>query len=287
MKVKSKKKTIAVIICIILAVLLFALSLYGNYSVTTTRFTVTCEHLDADFSDYKITHISDLHNVRFGNGNQRLLSEINNSSPDIIVITGDLVDSRRTNIKIAVDFASEAVKIAPVYYVTGNHEARIADYGELEKGLNEAGVTVLHNESVTITKGNSQIQLIGADDPNYILKYDKGNSVKKFLEEYSSCKDSFKILLTHRPEGFEEYCEAEMNLIFSGHAHGGQIRLPVIGGIYAPNQGFFPKYDAGLYTDGDTNMIVSRGLGNSAFPLRMNNRPEIVTVTLKSGKNIE
>jgi len=177
------------------------------------------------------------------------------------------------------------VDIAPVYYVTGNHEARISEYGKLKTALEITGVTVLENERTVLEKDGDTITLLGIDDPSFTADYLTGDSaavVKNTLDDLVTEGVGYTVLLSHRPELFDVYAESGVNLVFSGHAHGGQIRLPFIGGLAAPNQGLFPKYDAGLFTEGDTNMVVSRGLGNSLFPFRVNNRPEIVVVQLTS-----
>ena len=204
------------------------------------------------------------------------------AQPDIIVLTGDLIDSRKTDIGVAGSLAEKAVEIAPTYFVTGNHEARIDGYDELRNNLIAAGVTVLENEAVAIEKDGDEITLLGVNDPSFQTDYLIGDSASVVQSALDGLADDeqYTILLSHRPELFETYADASVDLVFSGHAHGGQFRIPFLGGVIAPNQGFFPKYDAGLYTQGNTNMVVSRGLGNSLFPFRVNNRPELIIVEL-------
>jgi predicted MPP superfamily phosphohydrolase len=206
------------------------------------------------------------------------------TEPDIIVITGDLVDSRRTNIKIAVDFMREAIKIAPCYYVTGNHERRITEFAKLEKQMIEIGVILLRNDSCLLERNGDQLQLMGVDDCSF-HPYTNGNLQVAAMEAEIDRMQSknYTVLLSHRPELAVVYDWYDVELVLCGHAHGGQFRLPLIGGLYAPDQGFFPKYTAGVYEMTDMTMVVSRGLGNSAFPLRFNNRPEIVVVDLNKG----
>ena len=154
-------------------------------------------------------------------------------------------------------------------------------------GLSEAGVNVLENQIVEITREGESITLMGIDDPSFQENYLFGDSegvAKQAIETLLRVSDGYTVLLSHRPELFELYVETGMDLVFSGHAHGGQFRLPFIGGLVAPNQGFFPKYDAGLFSEENTNMIVSRGVGNSIVPVRFNNRPEIILVTLSNSK---
>lgn len=256
---------------------------WGNSALMVTEHAITSDKLPDSFSGCKIAQISDLHNAEFGKGNEDLLALLDSEAPDIIVLTGDLIDSRKTNIHIASSFAEKAVEIAPTYYVTGNHEARIAEYDELRDNLVVAGVMVLENEGTVIEKDGESIALIGVNDPSFQTDYLMGDSasvVEGVLAGLVADDAPYIILLSHRPELFDTYVAAGADLVFSGHAHGGQFRLPFIGGLVAPNQGFFPEYDAGLYTEDSTNMIVSRGLGNSLFPFRVNNRPEIVIVEL-------
>ena len=236
------------------------------------------------FSGFRIAQVSDLHNAKLGKDSSTLLRMLSESRPDIIVITGDLVDSMHTDIDTALAFAKEAVQIAPVYYVTGNHEARLTEYERLRTGLKMAGVTVLEDKTVWLERDGGTLMLIGLSDPDFTAKGDMFEEAPSMagtkLESLTGSEGSYTILLSHRPELFETYADCGIGLVLSGHAHGGQLRLPFIGGLAAPNQGLFPKYDAGLYTDGSTDMVVSRGIGNSIIPFRFNNRPEIVLVEL-------
>ena len=276
----SKKAKIFVLCLFCITIVFLGYNIIRNQHFEVNEITIECETLPEDFIGYKIVHISDLHNAEFGKNNEDLLSSIKEQSPDIIVVTGDIVDSRRTNVQIARDFVNNASEIAPVYYVTGNHEARVPIEDEINNVTLNENVTVLHNKDVLIEKGESVIQLIGVDDPDYKAVKDSTEYMNKRLEKYCS-NEYFKILLSHRPELFETYVENEMNVIFSGHAHGGQVRLPFVGGIIAPHQGFFPTFDAGLfYATNDATMVVSRGLGDSILPLRINNPPELIVVTL-------
>lgn len=258
---------------------------WGNTALEVNTYTVIGSRIPKGFSGFRIAQISDLHNASFGENNERLLSLLEEAQPDMIAITGDLIDSRRTDVEVALRFAREAVKIAPCYYVTGNHEARVSVYAELKAGLEAAGVTVLENEKVTIQRSGEEITVLGVDDPSFLADYlfgDAAEVTEQALAELAAEEDSYTVLLAHRPELFQVYADSGVDLVFSGHAHGGQFRIPLIGGLVAPNQGFFPQYDSGLHTQGSTNMLVSRGLGNSIVPLRINNRPEIVVAVLQS-----
>lgn len=278
----TKKKTICILSGILLILIVW--TAWGNAALELNTYTISSRGLPDAFDGYRIAQVSDLHNAEFGGGNQRLLDMLREAEPDMIAITGDLIDSRKTNIAVALAFAEEAVRIAPCYYVSGNHEARVPEYRELKAGLEAAGVTVLDDARVEIEISGKSITIIGVNDPSFLADYLTSDAavMDRKLSELSSEDASFTILLSHRPELFDTYAAHDMDLVLTGHAHGGQFRLPLIGGLIAPNQGLFPKYDDGLYSEGNTNMIVSRGLGNSVIPFRFNNRPEVVLIELKS-----
>ena len=281
-QIPTKKKTICVLSGILLILIVW--TAWGNAALELNTYTISSRGLPDAFDGYRIAQVSDLHNAEFGDGNQRLLDMLREAEPDMIAITGDLIDSRKTNIAVALAFAEEAVRIAPCYYVSGNHEARVPEYRELKAGLEAAGVTVLDDARVEIEISGKSITVIGVNDPSFHADYLTSDAavMDRKLSELPSEDADFTILLSHRPELFDTYVAHNMDLVLTGHAHGGQFRLPLIGGLLAPNQGLFPKYDDGLYSEGNTNMIVSRGLGNSIIPFRFNNRPEVVLIELKS-----
>ena len=283
----SAKKKSSIILAVVAAILfaLIAWIIWGNTALELNTYTVTSSKLPQSFDGYRIAHVSDLHNAEMGKNNEKLLTMLRDADPDMIAITGDLVDSRNTDIEVALQFVREAVKIAPCYYVTGNHEARISEYDELKAGMEAAGVTVLVDAKTEISLEGEAITLIGINDPSYQTDYLFGDSetvMNTKLEELHTEQDRFTILLSHRPELFETYVDHDLDLVLSGHAHGGQFRMPFIGGLVAPNQGLFPEYDAGIYTLGNTNMLVSRGIGNSILPFRINNRPEVILIELQA-----
>lgn len=279
----AKKKILAMIS--VLIVLLMIWTFWGNTALELNKYEVVSENLPKAFDGFKIVQVSDLHNAEIGDNNEKLIAIIEEAEPDIIAITGDMIDSRRTDIDVALEFAAQAVKIAPCYYVNGNHEMRIAEYDILKEGLIDLGVTILENEKQGIIIENQEISVIGISDPSFearVLLLEESEIVDNQLDVLTSGDDSYKVVLSHRPELFDIYCEAGADVVLTGHAHGGQVRLPIVGGIIAPHQGFFPKYDSGLYIKEETNMVVSRGIGNSLFPLRFNNRPEVVLIELQA-----
>ena len=282
----NRKKRVLFVVVFVLVVLI-VWTLWGNTALEVNEYEVVSDRIPQGFEGFRIAQVSDLHNAEFGEGNEKLIQLLSQTDPDIIVLTGDLIDSRHTDIEIALDFARQAIKLAPVYYVSGNHEARVREYEDLKMGLAEAGVVILENQNVQITREGESITLMGIDDPSFQEDYLFGDSesvARQAIDDLQNESEGYTILLSHRPELFDLYVDTGMDLVFSGHAHGGQFRLPFVGGLVAPNQGFFPKYDAGQFTEENTTMIVSRGVGISIIPIRFNNRPEIVLVTLRNMK---
>ncbi len=282
----AKKKRIRWLVAVAALVILTVWIAWGNEALELNAYTIQSQRLPEAFDGYRICHVSDLHNAQMGKNNEKLITMLREAAPDMIVITGDLIDSRRTDMDVALAFVQEAVKIAPCWYVTGNHESRISEYGELKAAMEEAGVTVLNDMCDRITREGASIKLIGVNDPKFLGRYWSGDAetlMDTALTQLHTDEKTFTILLSHRPELFPVYASHGIDLVFSGHAHGGQFRLPFVGGVLVPNQGFFPKYDAGLFTQENTNMIVSRGIGNSLFPFRVNNPPEVILIKLQTG----
>ena len=278
----SKRKKVCLLSLAAVAAVLVPWTIWGNITVGTTQYTVASSRLPAAFDHYRMVVVSDFHNAEYGDHNRQLIRQIAAEQPDSIVFTGDLLDSRHPNLAIVEDLLRELTAVAPCYYVTGNHEARLgSQFQELEQLLLAHSVVVLHDEAVPLTRNGDTIQLVGLDDPDFT---DRNASIQQSMLETKlrnlNLTTDYRILLSHRPEYFDAYVAAEIDLALCGHAHGGQFRLPLVGGLVAPTQGFFPKYDAGVYTEQGTTMIVSRGVGNSILPVRFNNRPELVSVEL-------
>ena len=278
-----KKGLLALFFLLLAAAVIWVI--WSNMTVQLHCISVQSDRLPAAFDGAKIAQISDLHNASFGQDNQTLLELLRQTNPDIIAITGDLIDSRRTDVEVAARFVEQAVRIAPVYYVTGNHESRIPQvYAQLKERMQAAGVQILFDRALYWERGGERVQLIGLDDPSFATS--PGSTTEQKLSTLQD-KSCYQILLSHRPELFDSYASAGIDLSLTGHAHGGQFRIPLVGGIFAPSQGFFPKYDAGLYWQGGCAMVVSRGIGQSVIPVRLNNRPEIVLVELHRGQASE
>ena len=267
---------------------LAAFSYWQNNGIQTSRYTVESEKLPPAFDGFRIVQISDLHDKTFGHQQKRLHHALRAAAPDLIVITGDLCDCK---VETALSVVRGAVELAPVCYVPGNHEARSKVYRRLRRELRSLGVILLDGRKLTIHKNEDRICVCGAPDPAFYRKRtrrrDTPECVAKFAQVLGQAASrinplNLNILLSHRPEQFECYVRNGFDLVFCGHAHGGQFRFPGIQGLYAPEQGIFPRYTAGLYRRGVCTMAVSRGLGPSTFPQRLGNRPELVCVTLKS-----
>lgn len=263
---------------VVLVAVVYGFLYVNNHWLVTTELTHESDKIPASFDGYRITQITDLHDATFGENQSRLVKKVRATNPDVIFLTGDLVDSRRYNLQNSLQAVAQFVEIADVYYVTGNHEVALNKVDEIYAALTELGVHVLPNEAVVLERNGERITTLGIEDP--LMGKAMDESIDEAMQNVEA--DRFTMLLSHRPERFETYVNKQVNLIFTGHAHGGQIRVPFIGGLIAPSQGVLPKYTAGTFEENNTKMVVSRGLGNSIFPFRVFNLPEIIVVELKS-----
>lgn len=249
---------------IALAALLWLFIWFNNSCITTTRYKVKIEGA----SGKRVVHLSDLHGKNFGRRNARLMSKVAALKPDIIAITGDIIHLYTARNKtVALNTVSALKEIAPVIFISGNHEMRNKGYRFFRKDLMEAGAIVLDDETAEVVG----ITVTGLNCASL-----KNGTIYKIAPENK------QLLLAHEPQYFESFVKAGFLLTLCGHAHGGQWRIPFTGkGLYAPKQGKFPKYTQGLHEKDGCKMIISRGLGNSEFPLRLFNRPEIVVIDLQ------
>ena len=269
-----KKK---IILTILSALLLFCVWVwYSNSVITINKIEISSERVPSLFVDFKIAQISDLHNTEFGKENNKLLKLLKNEKPDIIAITGDVIDAFKTDTEISLNFLKQATELAPTYFVRGKQGAGVQKYQKFKQDLKNNGVIVLENEKVVFEKSGQKINIIGIEDPLFL----KERSTEEIIKSLSD--ENYTIVLAHRPELFNSYTKTGVDLVLTGHAHGGQFRLPFIGGVIAPGQGLFPELDGGLYKKDSMHMIVSRGLGNSIIPFRINNPPEIIIAELKN-----
>ena len=245
-----------------------------NNRLVTSQYYVPSDVKD----DLTIVQLSDIHSKRFGPNNEKLIAQIKPLVTDMIVITGDMVHKWGDNVPAFVDSLAGLQKIAPVYAIPGNHEARIDEWPVLRDMLRKAGIRVIENDVAIFSKGGQRVSILGlneATDPDIDQLVERLNEI-----------GGFRIVLSHFPLKFEEYQKYKFDLQLSGHAHGGQWRLPIIGGLYSPDQGLFPHYDAGMFEADDRVMVVSRGLGNSEFPLRLFNYPEVVCVNVTKSDSV-
>lgn len=252
--------------------------IYENGAVGVSRVEFGTPVLPESFDGFKICQLSDIHVKAVGQGYSQIIRKTAAESPDAIFITGDLIDSRVSDFTSAESLINTLRDIAPVYFVTGNHEERLSPdlYIKTLGGISAAGAIVLDGRSVMISRGGDIINIIGMPDtpePDF-------SAISSL-----TIPGAMNIMLIHRPQFASEYASAGVDLTFSGHAHGGQARIPFVGGIIAPDQMFFPDFYQGIYSFGSRATIVSRGLGNSLIPVRINNRPEIVSVTLRRQYN--
>lgn len=279
MKLKKRSR---IYLFLIGMLLLFLWIFWGNITIQVSKVEIADAEVPDAFIDFKIAHLSDIHDKNWG---EALIDPIQEENPDMIVITGDLIDSNEPDIYQASLLIEELNKIAPIYFVTGNHEAWSGHYDLLEESLLNQAVHILANDTVKLQKNKEEFLLLGLKDPAFTTESnsmdEQSSTMEAQVQELTNQFDGYKILLTHRPEFFESYVNTGVHLVLSGHAHGGQFRFPFIGGLIAPDQGFFPEYTSGVYEEGNTKMVVSRGLGNSIIPIRFNNRPELIFIELK------
>ncbi|MBQ8526868.1 MAG: metallophosphoesterase [Lachnospiraceae bacterium] len=292
-----RKRKVRPLVCLLFLLIIVFFCYFENNVITVSEFIVSDKKIPQSFDGVVIAHVSDLHNKMFGDNQSRLVGKIKEWNPDLIVITGDLIDSNRPDVEKGLALVREAVKIAPVYFVTGNHDNWLSDTDtfELFRGLEDSGAVVLKDEKRKLVFGKNEeyITLIGLDDDTLCAKSDLRKALDSLIRSDMQSADQhadkiseevqrpFVIMLAHQPQLLPVYSEYDIDLVLSGHAHGGQFRIPFIGGFVAPDQGFLPKYTKGMYEENNTKMIVSAGLGNSVVPQRLLNRPELVKITLK------
>lgn len=265
--------------------IVIAWGVWENHALQCNEIRLVSDKLPKAFDGFTIVHISDLHNARFGRTQEKLLAKIAEAKPDLIAVTGDLIDKRRPGMANALCFAEGAVQIAPVCYVPGNHEAKSREFPALREALERLGIIILSDKCVFFERGTEKMAFCGILDARFRTDDKKmyaavTDKALRSVLPHAAEENIYTVLLSHRPELFSVYRAAGADLSLCGHAHGGQFRIPFLGGLIAPDQGLFPKFSKGLYTEDGKNMVVSRGLGNSSIPIRLNNRPEIVCIRL-------
>lgn len=254
------------------------------WGLQVTQTEAVLDRLPEGFDGYKIVHLSDLHGHEYGEGSEELLALVREQKPDLIVVTGDVIDQEGQMEMIPV-LAKGLAAIAPSYYVTGNHEWSLGTGAvkELKGLLSQCGVRPLSNQFEVLERNGSRMVLAGVDDPNGYA--DQMTPEELFAQIGKQAPGLFTLLLAHRNDRFGEYAGAGYDFVMSGHGHGGIVRLPFLGGLVGTNRHFFPECTSGIYAVGDSTLFVSRGLGNNTVPFkgfRIFNRPELAVVTLKS-----
>ena len=284
MKTKGKKHrgrgclTALIIVALIAAAAAFLIK-DSRDDLEISRYEVKSQKLPESFDGFKIVQLSDLHGAEFGEDGMGLVEKVKELEPDIIALTGDFVTDEG-DLAAVEKLAARLVKLCPVYFISGNHEFGSGLAVKVRNILERAGVKYLSNEYLTISRGEDEILLGGVEDP---LAYADMLSPDELAQKMNdAAPDAFKILLGHRNYWMTEYPELPVDLIFCGHAHGGLIRIPGVGGLIGTDRRLFPDFDAGEYNNGRYTLIVSRGLGNSVPIPRIFNRPEIVCVELSS-----
>lgn len=284
MKTKGKKHrgrgclTALIILALIAAAAAFLIK-DSREDLEISRYEVASQKLPESFDGFKIVQLSDLHGAEFGEDGMALVDKVGSLEPDMIALTGDFVTDEG-DLAAVEKLAARLVKLCPVYFVSGNHEFGSGLAVKVRNILERAGVKYLSNEYLTINRGDDEILLGGVEDP---LAYADMLSPDELAQKMNdAAPDAFKILLGHRNYWMTEYPELPVDLIFCGHAHGGLIRIPGVGGLIGTDRRLFPDFDAGEYNNGRYTLIVSRGLGNSVPIPRVFNRPEIVCVELSS-----
>ncbi len=257
------------------------------WGLQTTHTRVTVDQLPAGFEGFRIVHLSDLHGHEYGEGSEELLTRVREEEPEIIVITGDLIDQKEQLAMVSA-LAKGLAAIAPTYYVTGNHEWAVEwsegdCVKELKGLLTQCGVIVLDNGYTVLERKGDRLVLAGVDDPNGYA--DQMTPEELYAQIDEEQPGLFTLLLAHRNDEIQRFAAAGFDLVLSGHAHGGIVRLPFTDGLLSPARTFFPTWTSGVYTVGDATLFVSRGLGNNTTPVRgfrLFNRPEVAVVELAS-----
>lgn len=272
------KKSLKIIISSVLTIAVITI-IYGLYCSNTLEVKNHTINSDKVNSQVRFVFISDLHCKEYGEKNSELVSKIKEQNPDFIAVGGDMVNKYSADDHVMRELLPQLAEIAPTYCVLGNHELALKDEIDFKNDINSTGAKFLDNEMVTLNINGEKILLGGLSDFPY---YNDNINEKLFWEDFKAIpKDCYSILLHHQPEYLESIMQdSNVDLVMCGHTHGGAIQIPFVGGVFAPNQGFFPKYDKGEFDLYNTKIIISAGLGDAYPVLRMNNCPEISVVEI-------
>lgn len=277
------KKTLKIIILSLLALAVTSI-IYGLYCSNTIKIKNYSISIDKLNTSTKFVFISDLHCKEYGDKNSELVSKIKEQSPLFIAVGGDMVNKYSSDDHVMRELLPQLADIAPTYCILGNHELILKDEINFKNDINSTSAKLLDNEMVTIEANGEKILLGGMSDfPYYEFNApDYDTPERYFWDDFKDkSKNGYSILLHHQPEYLESIMQdSNVDLVMCGHTHGGAVQIPFIGGLFAPNQGFFPKYDKGEFDLYDTKMIISTGLGDAYPVLRLNNCPEISVVEI-------
>lgn len=256
---------------------------WQNFTLQVEPVELFFESLPPQFDGLRVAELSDLHGRSFGKNNVRLLRTLQKARPDMICICGDLFDEK-TDLTMLEPLLTGLTDIAPVYYVTGNHEWQVKNLRELLQKMRAWGVTVLENEGRVLSRGGAEMVVAGVHDP--CGPYDMKTPAALVRELRSAQGNDFILMLSHRNDELAMWSQLGVQLVLSGHCHGGVVRLPFVGGVFGTRRELFPEYDAGVYRQDGTTLFVSRGLGYTNVHFRLFNRPHVPIMILRSGKNV-
>ena len=256
---------------------------WQNFTLQVEPVELFFESLPPQFDGLRVAELSDLHGRSFGKNNVRLLRTLQKARPDMICICGDLFDEK-TDLTMLEPLLTGLTDIAPVYYVTGNHEWQVKNLREILQKMRAWGVTVLENEERVLSRGGAEMVVAGVHDP--CGPYDMKTPASLVRELRSVQGNDFILMLSHRNDELAMWSQLGVQLVLSGHCHGGVVRLPFVGGVFGTRRELFPEYDAGVYRQDGTTLFVSRGLGYTNVHFRLFNRPHVPIMILRSGKNV-
>lgn len=256
---------------------------WQNFTLQVETVELFFESLPPQFDGLRVAELSDLHGRSFGKNNVRLLRTLQKARPDMICICGDLFDEK-TDLTMLEPLLTGLTDIAPVYYVTGNHEWQVKNLREILQKMRAWGVTVLENEGRVLSRGGAEMVVAGVHDP--CGPYDMKTPAALVRELRSAQGNDFILMLSHRNDELAMWSQLGVQLVLSGHCHGGVVRLPFVGGVFGTRRELFPEYDAGVYRQDGTTLFVSRGLGYTNVHFRLFNRPHVPIMILRSGKNV-
>lgn len=256
---------------------------WQNFTLQVETVELFFESLPPQFDGLRVAELSDLHGRSFGENNVRLLRTLQKARPDMICICGDLFDEK-TDLTMLEPLLTGLTDIAPVYYVTGNHEWQVKNLREILQKMRAWGVTVLENEERVLSRGGAEMVVAGVHDP--CGPYDMKTPAALVRELRSAQGNDFILMLSHRNDELAMWSQLGVQLVLSGHCHGGVVRLPFVGGVFGTRRELFPEYDAGVYRQDGTTLFVSRGLGYTNVHFRLFNRPHVPIMILRSGKKV-